>query len=340
MNRGIFRTAIIMVLLAGCQHSLVPISDRSIDGEQKLGSQNAVGNARPIDKPESQPQLYIRQPGLKVTEQGANETGSLFDGEDKRNFLIVPRDPLAVGSFIDVQVVYSRTPEEVAKSAAPDAPASENGSQAGLSEAEKKILSGLPNLQPADSKMVPIRKFKMQIVGRRNNGDYELKYERQETNDEQSYALLINAILPHESAISSDPRTTLQLTEIDWVEVRDGRAQNRSSPGWDDEYSLRMSGFSELKSREALALEDKRRQLEQSRKLIENQLQQISKERTTVAQTRAEVAKEKESTEEVVSGLKKEIESKDKTIADQRDELENLKGESKPGAQKDAAGGK
>jgi hypothetical protein len=341
MKFGILLITLMLAASTGCQHSLVPISDRSLEGEQKLGSQNALGNARPIGKPESQPQLYIKQPNLKVSEAEQNLTGSLFDADDKRNFLIVPSEHLALGSFIDVLVVYARAPEDLTKTDPPNSPAAEGSNQpAGLSDAEKKILAGLPNLQPAEAKIVPIRQFKMQVVGRRKNGDYELKYERQETSDEQSYALLVHAILPHESVISSDPRTTAQLTEIDWIEVRDGRSQNRSSPGWDDEYSLRMSGFSELKSREAIALEDKRKQLEQSRKLIEDQLQQISKERNNVAQTRAEVAKEKQSTDEVVSGLKKEIETRDKTIADQRDELENLKGESKPGAQKDASGGK
>jgi hypothetical protein len=338
MERIILFVFVTGSLLCACQHQFGPFRERPIDGLAKQGSEIGVGASRPISTGEKRPQIYVRQPSLSVSEDLSSESGSLFNPDDKRNFLVVPKDPLADGSYVDIGVVYSRA--ESTEAAASPSPSPSPISQEGMSEEEKRILASLPSLEPADAKKVPLRTFKMQVVGRKPNGDYHLRYQSEHTTQEGSYGLLINAVLPHEKAIAPEPKRTSDLSDVEWVESKDGNITERRTPGWEDEYSFRMSGFSELKSKEALALEEKKTQLEQSRKLIEQQLRQIGAERNNVAKTRAEVAKDKAETDEKVSSLKSEIESKDKTIAEQRDEIESLRGEEKPGAQKDASGKK
>src|SRR5690554_2096845 len=94
--------AIFLSLLFSCQHGLTPYSQRPAGGIPKMGSSKTLGNSRPIGSGSSQTQeFYIKNNNVQIVPKKAeNETGSLFNIEDSRNYFFAARAPVRVGSYL------------------------------------------------------------------------------------------------------------------------------------------------------------------------------------------------------------------------------------------------
>ena len=92
----------------------------------------------------------------------------------------------------------------------------------------------------------------------------------------------------------------------------------RKSVNWEDEYSLRISGFDETKSKMAAGLEEKREQLKSVRDKLENELKSFDGERKLMTTERAGLLETKAQDTAKIDDLNKQN-------AELKKEIEDLK---------------
>jgi|GEM_PF-1574033 len=285
--------------------------------------------SRPIGKPaNNQDKIYVKEERVAIAPDPSDETGSLFRHDDKSSYLYSSANRGVAGEFIDVHITWNSdaTPpkDQVANDKGAEEVSKEGEAKAG--EAEQKILSSLPKLDQPDAKKLIAKTVKMQVLGRRLNGDLDVGVTRTAQTEAENHSISVRAILPREKAVSGENVSTSDLVAVEWNENAAGETIVRSSTGWVDEYSLRLSGLSEAKSREALALEEKRNQIASSRKQLEQELKALGKQRNDLAAARTEAEKARQESGSAVDALTKEVENAKNTIAQQREELDKLQG--------------
>jgi hypothetical protein len=305
--------------LTSCQTGLMNMSS---------SEENSLPVAsRPIGKTDNnQGKLYLKEERVAIAPDPSEESGSLFRHDDKSSYLYSSANRGVAGEFIDVHIAWNSdaSPEKVTDAKSKDAaePAKEGEDKVG--DAEQKILSSLPKLDQPDAKKLISKTVKMQVLGRRLNGDLDVGVMRTTQTEAETHTISVRAILPREKAVSGENVTTNDLVAIEWNENAAGESIVRNSTAWLDEYSLRFSGLSEARSREALALEEKRNQMLGSRKQLENELKALGKQRNDLAAARTETEKNRQESGSAVEALTKEVEDAKNTIAQQREELDKL----------------
>ena len=178
-------------------------------------------------------------------------------------------------------------------------------------------------LAPADpSKVALLKHLKMRIAHRFPNGDLMAVYSRESTSNLQGKMLEIRARIPYLVTTEDRELTTEDLTEIHYVESHHGEVFDRSSGSWEDEYTLKLSGFTEAKSKVASNIESKRKKLIEFRDKLRRRLEAFGKERRKVTKTRSQNAKDKALMKDKVQELNNKISERDATISSQKDELE------------------
>ena len=294
--------------LAGClgRHA---ISQRPITGELEKASSREVAPATPPQD------VYTKQTTLSIKPlKKINTNGSLTSLDDPRAYLLASTAPLVVGTFLDVKTVSNA---DAAK--APAAPAAKPGNAA--AQVEQELLKGLPNLDPVQGdpdKPNLVTNFKAEVLEVLENGDAIVGYHRRSVRGDQASDFLVKARVPQAALAEKDNLTTANLVDVEFRESREGELSERHSSRWEDEYTLRMSGFDEARSKSAVAIEDQRRQLKDTRDKLATQIKAFSTERNTVAKERAEyLAKKKEEAQKMA-----ELEQK---VKDQNEEIDKLK---------------
>jgi hypothetical protein len=282
------------------------------------------------------PEVYVRQKKPVVREKSRdNETGSLYSPDDARNYLFAPSGPHNVGRFLAINVVANRGPAKPGEpAAAPDAKAGEGD------ETEQELLKALPDLAPkAPGEPSLVKTFKMQIVHRFDNGDVLARMARRSQDEDQAAEITAEARIPYDKLASGDPLTTEDLLDVSYVESAEGELIERSSSGWEDEYSLRLSGFSEAKSKAAADLVDQKKQLEEAKEKLETKIKAFGEERKQVAKQREDFAKKNADADQKVKSMQTQIDDQKSTIDDQQKKIEQLSPEDKPSDAKEGAGG-
>lgn len=331
-------------VVVGCFPQQTQISGRNPDLFQKENDQMQL-RGRPIGEAAA-PEIYVRQKNIAVRKADLpNESGSLFNPDDDRNYLFTAHGPFNVGRYLTVSLAGNRQaekPKAVVNAGGPPSP--EAKSEGPEDELEAELLKALPELAPAAGEDPSLLKtFKMKIVHRFENGDVMALTTRRSTVDGAGADLTVQARIPYGVLASGDDLTTGDLTEVRFTESKEGELAERHSSGWEDEYSLRMSGFDESKSRVAKEIDDKRKSLEETRDKLQTQIKSVGDERRKISKEREDMTKKRETLEGEQKELKTKVDDQSKTIEDQKKdiedkdkEIEELKGlDEKPGDKKE-----
>lgn len=310
-------------------------------------SEKILGDRRPfVDKgssvhtPKKSRSLYVKEKKIRiVTEDTPNTSGSLFNLDDSRNYLYTDKGPFTVGTYLDVAVASSRSPVK-------EEGASDKEVAAG-DAVEDTLIKALPALEPSDEKATMIKKFKMKVAHRYPNGDVLALVERSSKSNLEDSDIVIQARIPYGRLTSEAPLTTDDLVAVRMIETTGGDTVERSSLSWEDEYTLRMSGFNEAKSKMALELDSKRSQLKRVKDQLRGRLEALGKERKTMAKERnkfladgAEVQKKVDTLKQDINEKETKIQKQKETIKSQEKEIENLSNpQNKPGDEQDGAEG-
>jgi hypothetical protein len=312
-----------ILILSGCQSMLRPQSIRNLRGIQKAG--NSISPAKSKSSRINRQDVYQKEKvqTIEPLAQGGDK-GQLFNPSNRSGFLFGSPTLLSVGDVVDLDVKWNIADSNDDEAGKPND--DEKLDEAALSAEEKKIRDALPNLDSKDPKKIAIKKLRMKVSSVLPNGDFVLTSSKNVGTLDKERTIELQARLPFRDFAGTPSISTESLTDINWLEVDQGEIIERRSTNWQNEYTLRLSGFSEENSRAALALKEKEEQLKAARKLLENQLVSMGKQRVKVAATRSDASKLKAESSQAVEKLQQQIVEKDKTIATQRQELDKANG--------------
>jgi hypothetical protein len=336
-----------VALASACAPSVQQVSSRPPNlFDKETGTVEMHGREPVAAQPA--PEIFVRKREVLVQPADRpNDTGSLFNPEDERNYLFASSGPVTPGRYVTIAVASNRgagTPAAKPAAAAAAAPADASKAKDGTGApdaAEQELLKALPELEPADKDATAlIKSFKMRILHRFENGDALAQFTRESQRDDEVNQVDVQARIPYERLVAGDGLTTADLFDVKLVESREGELVERQSSAWEDEYTMRLSGFSEAKSRLAMELDEKRKQLLETRENLETRIKTLADERQQVAKQRDDLAKKSTDTQTKIQGLEDKVKTQEETIQDQQEELDKLKPEDKPGDAKDGKDGK
>ena len=299
----IFSWLWLLASVSACVPQLNRISGRNPDLFNKE-TDHLMGGSRGTGATAA-PEMFVKQKRIALAEADRpNETGSLFNPDNERNYLFTPTGPQNVGRFLKIQVVSNRQGERKKDGAAKlkekekekEKPASGTNGKDGKPEAkngdelEAELLKALPELEPAEKGENPLLKaFKMQIVHRFENGDVLAMLDRKSQFEDQASEITVQARIPYDRLASGDDLSTDDLLDVHILQSHAGELADRHSSGWEDEYSLRLSGFSEAKSKVAMELNDQRQKLKEADEKTETKIKAFGEERRQFAKQRDEL---------------------------------------------------
>jgi hypothetical protein len=297
---------LILVLSIAClsqacaTRKLVPMSSRA-DGFEKAKVRGSLPETKA-------PKLYTKHEEINIVPiEKPNETGSLFRLDDGRNYLFSSDEPMTVGRQLVIHTVSARK-----------MPAKDPKKPADDKEANDELLKAFPELEPSEADRPLLDRFTMKVTHRLENGDAVALLTRQSTTEADANTIAIQARIPYQRYISKERLTTDDLVDVEWLEHTNKEMIERRSSGWEDEYTVRLSGFEEAKSRSALALEDKRKALIDIRDQLKTRYKSLNQEREQMSKQRDDLLakSQKEAAE---------LEETKKKMAEQESELEKYK---------------
>lgn len=350
----------------GCVQRLQQISTRDPGSFDKLESAPMDGFGRSLDEVQTSPEIYVKQKSIRVVPKDpGGDSGSLFQIDDERNYFFTDRG-IRAGSTLNIAIVANtrqaplpstkaltaeasladsakntpKTPKDTPKDPknTKDSASSPAGKNAALAAAgavnggEDDILKSLPQLDPGDRPAGILNEFKVEVADVYDNGDALVHFKRRSLRDDQANEIRFSARIPYLRLASGQGLTTRDLAGVEWIESHEGQLTERKSIGWEDEYSARLSGFEEAKSKAALALEEKRKQLKDARDKLENRLHSFSEEREAFAKQREELMVKQKDDQTKIAELTT-------TVEEQKQEIEKNKPEDKQGDKNDGKGG-
>jgi hypothetical protein len=298
------------LILVGCQSGVTPISQRGLEGANK-GDMFRL--SRKIGDDEKSAPLYTKQDVVVIEEADeGKDTGSLYLVDDNRNQLYLDSPLVQPGRFLTVMVVNNRgekKPEGAAQ-----------GQGAGASEKDD-LLASLPHLDTDAAENKPLSMFKMKVDRVLPNGDLQLSFHRFSENGFETHDLKIMAKVPHSATMPGKQVTTADLYEIVWNEVEPYETINRQSFYWEDEYTLRLSGFDEAKSKIAAKLEEDKKQLLKVRNELQNKIKAFNQEKKTVVAEREKLASDRVTMEEKEKELSAKVDELTKQVEEQKEAI-------------------
>jgi hypothetical protein len=248
------------------------------------------------------PELWVRSKDVVVEpRRNVDDSGSLFDVEDERNHLFQSKVP-TVGSWLHIGVASNRVGEKPADGEVKDAVPGD------------ELLKALPTLEPADKDPAPIKNFKVRIIHIQKNGDAIVQHQRRSTRDEDAVSVTVTGRIPWSRLTADAPLTTDDIADIKWQESKGGEFTERRSVNWEDEYTIRMSGFDEAKSKEAKELEEKRKQLLGVREKLDTRIRTLADERATMTKQRDEFVAKQKADAEKLAELQKTVDEQTREI--------------------------
>jgi hypothetical protein len=284
--------------------AMVPIETRPIGpgGTYEGEALSVVGRSATPTSP-AEP-LFTKKSELTIQPAPeTNVTGSLYRLNDRRNDFYSVGRAAEVNEFLTVEVDSARgdrAPDKTAPASNSEAAAASPG---GTDPQLDAMMKSLPDLTPADPQVVPVKRFKMQVVHRYDNGDVLARYQRQSQNGENLNSLSVTARVPYDRMMAGSTLRASDLSDITFIQSNPDESIDRRSAGWEDEYTARLSGFEESKSRYALELEEKRKALAESRLQIQKQIESLISERKTMAKEREDILKERQKDQNRIAEL-------------------------------------
>ncbi|NRA67072.1 MAG: flagellar basal body L-ring protein FlgH [Pseudobacteriovorax sp.] len=313
------RSTIILIALfvSACQTGLVPVSKR--DYRRGLQPKQVSKNMRDIrDIAEvKKPNIFIRKKRSIIRRSTSqNNNGSLMSLDNPQNYLFVDRPIGNVGDIITVAVRSNAAKEDE----------NDNGGEREAEELKDELLQALEKLEPSDQQLVPVTSIKFRVDRVMPNGDALVSYYRTSSNDVESNAVRVYARIARKTLLDKPGITTKDLLDIDWYERKDQEVFERNSINWEDEYTLRLSGFDEAKSRFAKSLDEKEGDIQEISNKLRERINALGQERRKIAETRQDLEKQKQNAEKIVSDLRSQAEKDKETIEDQKSIIKKQQG--------------
>ncbi|MFW7377894.1 MAG: hypothetical protein ACOH5I_03680 [Oligoflexus sp.] len=314
MKRMVVKLFVLFVISA-CQSTLVPISKRPIDSYG--GSGQYIRKSRSIEQDQNQEkeELFLRQQDVRIVAREEPDVGaSLFQLDNPQNYLFYDKPRGDPGDVLNVFVRSSNTPTDEASTAA----ANPGGAELSPEQLEQDLLAALPQLTPGEDKPPMITKIPFKVMRRLANGDAIVEYFRSSKNQTESNAIKIQARLPRHILQSNKAILTSDLRDVSWYQNQKQQLTERQSLNWEDEYTLRLSGFEEAKSQEALQLESKRKELVQLRDRLRQRIISLGQEKQLVVKERDRVGQMKNEIEKKIGDLESEVRDRETKLEEQR----------------------
>ena len=192
----------------------------------------------------------------------------------------------------------------------------------------KAKLEAVPSLASDDENIKPLTKIKARILRKLPNGDLEIESYKSVSNENGNKFIRFKAVVPKDKYKGAEQISTNEMEDIKWDEVTNGSLTQKTSMDWQDEYTMRLSGFSESMSREAMQLRRRKQGLNDVKKELSNRIANLSRNRATIAKEREKLqvtkAKLDEELKKVDENIKAESKDKDKQIKDLEDKIKAL----------------
>ncbi len=319
-----------LILISGvtaCQTGVVPISQREYLHE-KEGKSPTLGHRRPIEeKSEPRSQIYIKRESLAlVPKETKNYTGSLFSLKNPDNLLFIEPPLGDIGDSIEVAIAVNRI-DKAKPAAKADPNAAAPAALAGAVKDKDKeakllqdeLIAALPKLEPGIGDPKIPTSIRMQVVRKLENGDVIVEAARASQNEWEAHSIRAQARLPQNRLRAQKDISTADLADVQWTEAENGSITERESSLWEDEYTMRWSGFNEARSKSAIDLENKRKDMEKVKGRLQERIINLGKERGQIALERERVGKLRQEAEQKLNELNKQVEDK-QTLIDQQKE--------------------
>ncbi len=286
---------------AACQTSQI-LSERPVD-PLIAGVQDQVPVPHGPGAPALQRQdVFVRERRTVISDvpRDPDATGSLFSLDDSRSNLIV-HNPLRSGMLLEIKVLTSRSP------ALGDQSKSQKGSSKSgdVANGPEGLTAALPKLEPTAAGAGPLKSFKMRLDSILPNGDGIVTVSRRSSRAGDFHEVYAKAKIPAEQMIPGAELSTSDLFDVAWMDFDGMQATERHSTAWEDEYSLRLSGFEELRSKEALAVEEGRRQVQIDKDKVSEESRKMADERARSAKQRDELQQKLREAEARIADLQK-----------------------------------
>ncbi|SME87834.1 flagellar basal body L-ring protein FlgH [Pseudobacteriovorax antillogorgiicola] len=327
-------------LVTGCQTRVVPISKRDYVN-QSSGAEIYKKGRKIQDGRKDPPQIFMKKKSIRIKPVSKTDNnGSLFSSDNPENYLFYDKPRGEVGDMIPILVRVNQ---------AEGGAAGGGGAQGELEAGQIKdeLLAALPEFTPRDdeSNILPLTSIKFKVDRRLPNGDLIVSTYRTSKNETQSSTIRVKARIERATLMAKKDITTEDLLDVDWYQRKDGEVIERDSLSWQDEYTLRMSGFDEAKSKMAQQLETKREDLKKVRDRLRDRINSLGKERRQFAQSRQKLDQEKKKLSDTIQEYDNKISEQNNTIEEQKsiikrqqDMLDQLQNETEsPGDERGAA---
>ena len=313
-----------------CTGGVNSISSRDLTLYNRKEGNKSTSPLVTSSKSKKNPEVFVKRRDVIIEPiLDSDDDGSLFNVNDSKNNLFATYLRPRVGGFLLVKVLNHKSLvnsiEKIEENEDGNSAESiANGKDDEFNEME--LIKALPHLGPIeeDEKSV-IKNLRMKVVHQFENGDLLLTFKRSSANENNSKQAFVQARLPFDRVISKNNLTTRDLTEIKLLENYKDEIIEKNSTGWEDEYTLRLSGFDETKSKFATKLEEKRNDLRKIKNKLHDRLENLGKERRQMARERDKLIRNKSSLEESEKELKAEIEEQKGKLEEQSSQIEEQK---------------
>ena len=304
------------LLLNACQTGFVPISQRNM--YEKEGKSANLGHRRPIeDRASPGSEVYLKRQNIEIVPQEAkNYTGSLLALKNPDTFLFTDAPRGELGDFIDVNVQVNRKDKPAATpTAAAPAPTDPSKSKA----IQDDLIAALPKLESGTAGPKMPSSIKMKVVRKLENGDVIVEAARASQNEWEANTQRATARLPYTKLQGRGDITTADLADVNWYESVNGAITERESNTWEDEYSLRWAGFDEARSKVALDLETKRKDLEKVKDRLKDKIVNVGRERNKLAVEKDKVDVLRREAEDKLNEMNQKNTQQDAMIEEQKE---------------------
>ncbi len=311
-----------VISVSACQTGVFPISQREYLYEKEGKSPN-LGHRRPVEeKSESSPEIFVKRESLAIVpKETKNFTGSLFSLKRPENSLFMDPPRGAVGETMDILVKVNRSDSAVPAAKVPGPAANPAAAAPTGKGLQDELIAALPKLEPSEATPKVPSTIKMRVLRRLENGDVIVEATRASKNEWDANSIRAISRIPRAKLEGNQPLSTLDLADVQWNEQQGPNTIDRESTAWEDEYTMRWAGFEEARSKTALELENKRKDLMKVRDRLQDRIVNLGKERGLIAQERERVKKLREEAEQKLNELNRKIEEQTGLIEQQKDTI-------------------
>lgn len=307
---GITFVMMAIASFSGCQTKKMTPHSQRVPLIPKAGQKSGVyRDLSKVDQNKTRKKQPL--PVIISKKDGARDTGSLMDLSSDRNIVYPDITPVAVGDTITLAVTSPRSPKPA--NGGPAKPAGD---------------LDLPDLGPATAEAKPIETLVMKVRQRLPNGNFIVQYQSESVSSRDETYTYVTAILDGRKRFKRGTLSTDDLSEINFRQ-KDGPKEDYelSSTGWLDEYTLRLSGFNQANSRQALELEEKRKRLAQIRNNLKNRIRSFKKEREKVILSREKFRQKLSDQQQQSEEQKTKLVQSEERITELNSEIADLKKE-------------